>query len=54
MWDLYYTVELVESRIYYSPNVEMFKYIPLTPEDKILYPHWPVNDLYDMEGDDEE
>lgn len=54
MGDLYYTVERVESMIDDSPNVAMFKYIPLTPEDKILYPHWPVNDLYDMEGDDEE
>lgn len=54
MDDLCYTIERVESMIDNSPNVAMFKYIPLTPEDKILYPHWPVNDLYDMEGDDEE
>ena len=54
MEDLYYTVARVESMIDDSPNVAMFKYIPLTPEDKILYPHWSVNDLYDMEGDDEE
>lgn len=54
MEDLYYTVERVESMIDESFNVPMFKYIPLTPESRIPYSHWPVNELYDMEGDDEE